>query len=63
MKTESIIFYLVIFGLLCFITIETQSTEFAVFAFVVLIILLYGLGKNASVWLDRKEEKQNKKPL
>ncbi|MEP7108208.1 MAG: hypothetical protein ABI760_09495 [Ferruginibacter sp.] len=52
MKTQSILFYLVQLITFCIITWRAESTLFAVLAYIVLIILLSGIGKNLINKLD-----------
>ncbi|MBC7888879.1 MAG: hypothetical protein H7Z13_13465 [Ferruginibacter sp.] len=46
MKTQSMLFYLLKLITCCIITWKAESTLFAVLAYVVLVILLNGIGKN-----------------
>ncbi|MEP7143481.1 MAG: hypothetical protein ABI707_11455 [Ferruginibacter sp.] len=52
MKTQSILLYLVQLITFCIITWKAESTLFAVLAYIVLVILLSGIGKNLINKLD-----------
>ncbi|MEO6547505.1 MAG: hypothetical protein ABIN94_05875 [Ferruginibacter sp.] len=52
MKTQSILIYLLQLIACCIITWKAESTLFAVAAYIVLVVLLNGIGKNLINKLD-----------
>jgi len=52
MKTETILYYLLIFVAFCIFTWQAASTLCAVMAYIALVIIMVGIGKNLIGKLD-----------
>jgi hypothetical protein len=52
MKAQTILFYLVQLITYCIITWKAESTLFAVLSYIMLVVLLSGIGKNLINKLD-----------